>query len=434
MSNRYRTLLQERADSKGRIDAIFQRLDAEDRDPTAEEKAEIEKGQARLRAIGESLRLYEDQFAAERDLPAIASFRGDGTPAAEAGAETFPTPFRSFGEQLQAVYRAAVNHEVDPRLYRTAAQGAGEAVDSDGGFLVQQDFGSAIERRMYALGDVLGRVRKISVSGNGLELRAIDESSRATGSRWGAVQGYWVDEGTAPTGSRPKFTKIPLRLVKVAALGYATDELLEDAPAMSGIYTEAFAEELLWLVENAIIRGTGAGQPLGVVAHAATVSVSKETGQAASTVVFENITKMWARMWARSRQNAAWLINQDIEPQLMGMSLNVGTGGIPVYLPANGLSGQPFGTLMGRPVLPIEYCSTLGTVGDIILADLSQYLLIDKVGGVRQATSIHVAFTTDEMAFRATYRVDGQPIWRSALTPANGSNTLSPFVTLATRA
>ena len=433
-NNRFKGLLQERADVQAKSAAIFTKLDEESRDPSPEEKATIEAGQVRLRAIGDSLKVYEDQFAVERELPAIGSYRGDGSPDFGQKTEMFPTPFASLGDQLQSIYKAAVNHEIDPRLYKTAAQGAGEAVDSDGGFLIQTSFTTVIERRMYELGQLLNRVRKISISGNSLELRAIDETSRVTGSRWGAVQGYWVDEGVAPTGSRPRFTKVALKLNKVAALGYATDELLDDAPAMSGIFTEAFAEELLWLVENAIFRGTGAGQPLGFLAHAATVSVAKETGQAATTIVFENLVKMWARMWARSRGNAAWLINQDIEPQLMGMSLSVGTGGVPVYMPANGLSGSPFSTLMGRPVIPIEYASSLGTVGDITLADLSQYLLIDKASGVQQATSMHVAFTTDEMAFRATYRIDGQPIWRSVLTPANGTNTLSPIVTLATRA
>ena len=111
----------------------------------------------------------------------------------------------------------------------------------------------------------------------------------------------------------------------------------------------------------------------------------------------------------------------------------VGTGGMPVYLPANGISGAPFGTLLGRPIVPIEYCATLGTVGDVILADLSQYVMIEK-GGLQAETSIHVQFLTDETAYRFVYRVDGQPAWKDALTPFKGNSTLSPFVALATRA
>jgi HK97 family phage major capsid protein len=343
-------------------------------------------------------------------------------------------PFKTFGEQLQAIHRAHTGGQIDPRLYQAAATGAGEAVDSEGGFLVQMDFSSEIIRRMYQMGQVLSRVRKVTVSSgfNGLTINAVKETSRATGSRWGGVQGYWVDEGTAATATTPKWRRIELKLRKLAALGYATDELMADAAAISQIFTEAFAEELMFLAEDAIMNGTGAGQPMGVLTGSGLISVAKETGQAATTIVFENIVNMWARMWARSRANAVWFINQDTEPQLYQMSMAVGTGGVPVYMPANGIAGSPFATLMGRPVIPTEYQPTLGTAGDILLADMSQYVMIDK-GEVEQASSMHVRFTQGEQAFRAIYRCDGQPIWESALTPYKGSNTQSPYVALAAR-
>jgi HK97 family phage major capsid protein len=224
-----------------------------------------------------------------------------------------------------------------------------------------------------------------------------------------------------------------LQLKKLAGVGYATDELLADTTALGNIMTQGFSEELTFLVEDSIINGTGAGQPLGVLGSNALVTVAKETGQAAATLVTANIFKMWSRMWSRSRANAVWFVNQDIEPQLLSLDMPVGTGGMPVYLPANGISGAPFGTLLGRPIVPIEYCATLGTVGDVILADLSQYVMIEK-GGLQAETSIHVQFLTDETAYRFVYRVDGQPAWHDTLTPFKGSSTQSPFVALATRA
>lgn len=182
------------------------------------------------------------------------------------------------------------------------------------------------------------------------------------------------------------------------------------------------------------LNGTGAGQLLGIQNAACLVSVAKETGQAADTVLFENIVKMWTRLYARSRANAAWYINQDVEPQLFGMAMSVGTGGVPVFMPAGGISGQPYSTLFGRPIIPIEQAATLGDVGDIILADMSQYLLIDK-GAIKGDQSIHVKFLYGENTFRFVYRVNGQPIWKSVLTPFKGTaNTQSPFIVLAERA
>ena len=96
-----------------------------------------------------------------------------------------------------------------------------------------------------------------------------------------------------------------------------------------------------------------------------------------------------------------------------------------------GNNGQ-YGTMMGRPVVPVEYAATLGTPGDILLADLGQYYLARR-SGVEMATSIHVQFLTDQQAFRWKMRLDGQPFWKKPLTPKNGSNTLAPFIALATR-
>lgn len=187
------------------------------------------------------------------------------------------------------------------------------------------------------------------------------------------------------------------------------------------------------MVDDAIFEGQGTAKPQGFMHNGGKVAIAKETGQAAATILFENITKMWARCPARSMAVAEWWVNQDTMPQLMALHQVIGTGGVPVYLPPGGLSQSPYGTLLGRPVIPIEYCETLGTEGDIVLADPTSYVMIDK-GDIQYATSIHVAFLTDEQAFRFIYRVDGQPIDNKPITPFKGTASQSTFVSLATRA
>jgi HK97 family phage major capsid protein len=172
---------------------------------------------------------------------------------------------------------------------------------------------------------------------------------------------------------------------------------------------------------------------MGILNSNAYVSVAKETGQAADTVVWQNVNKMWARLWARSRNSAVWFIHQDVLPQLGAMTMPVGVGGVPVYLPATGVAGAPYSTLYGRPVLEIEQADTVGDQGDIMLLDLSQYLMIDK-GGLEAAQSIHVRFIYGENTFRFMLRTDGQPIWNSPLTLFNSTTTVAPFVLLDARA
>jgi HK97 family phage major capsid protein len=326
--------------------------------------------------------------------------------------------------------------QVDPKLFRAAASGLNETVPSEGGFLVQQDFTNDLLQDLMTTGILASRCRsqQISAVSNSIKINGVDETSRAS-TRFGGISGYWADEAEEKTKSKPKFRKIELNLHKLIGLCYATDELLADAAALESFIRAAFPSEFGFLVDEAIINGTGAGQPLGILVSPCLVQVAKETAQKADTVVAENVIKMYSRLFAASRANAIWLINQMIEPQLFTMSLAVGTGGVPIYMPAGGLSGQPYGTLFGRPVIPIEQCAALGDLGDIIFANMNGYILAQK-GGIQSDVSIHVRFIYDESVFRFVLRIDGQPVRASALTPYKGGATAtqSDFIALAERA
>jgi HK97 family phage major capsid protein len=345
----------------------------------------------------------------------------------------------SMGEQLKAVRNYYAQRGMDERLkpkehYLKAATGLGEAISSDGGFLLAPEFAAGIREIMHNTENLLDRTDSFSIGSNSIKLRAIDETSRATGSRRGGVRGFWVDEGDPFTASKPKFRQIELKPYKLQVVVYVTEELLDDGGSMLEQYiSKAAAEEINFLVGDAIINGEGAGKPLGILLSDCLVSVAKEAGQPAATIVSENIAEMWKRLHAASRGNAVWLINQDTERQLHLMNVAIGTSGQLVYMPPGGLSQAMYATLYGRPVVPTEFNPTLGTQGDVILADMSQYVTATK-GAIKPAMSMHVEFLTDQMVYRFTFRIDGKPWWNSALTPFKGSATQSPFVVLDTRA
>jgi HK97 family phage major capsid protein len=343
--------------------------------------------------------------------------------------------FASAGEFYQAVMKAGMpGGPVDPRLSTRAATGLSETVPSDGGFLVESAMANEILKNVWDSGEILPRISKVTLSGNktGMKFNGLDETSRVDGSRAGGIRAYWAAEAAEKTASKPKFRRIELSLNKLIGLCYATDELLDDAAALEQTINEGFRDEFNFKITDGIINGSGAGQPLGIMNAGCMVSVSKEAGQAADTILFENVNKMWSRLMAASRPNSIWVINQDCEPQLHTMSIAVGTGGVPVYMPAGGVSASPYSTLFGRPVVPIEHCQTVGTTGDIMLCDFSKYKAIDK-GGFQNDVSIHVRFVYDESVFRFVYRFDGQPVLGSAITPFKGTNTLSHFVKLNSR-
>jgi HK97 family phage major capsid protein len=295
-------------------------------------------------------------------------------------------------------------------------------------YLVQSDFSNDLLSGVFAESKVAPLVMRIGISNNanGIKLNAFSETSRATGSRLGGVQGYWLAEAAQKTFSAPKFRQMELSLKKLVCISYVTDELLSDVSILQDVLTRAFKSEISFMLDDSIINGSGVGQPLGILNSAACASVTRNT---ASEVNFEDIIGMWARVI--NPANAVWLINQDIVPSLYKMSLTVGAGGVAAYLPANGLAGSPYPTLMGRPVIPTEQNPSLGTKGDIILANLKDgYLLIDK-GAAKMDSSIHVRFIYDESTLRMVYRCDGQPILNACVVPFKGSaNTVSHFVAL----
>lgn len=433
--SRIKDLMQKRADLTNEMDAMLAQLGEEDREFTPdEEKLFAEKKAARARA--DKLLTYEqEQQLAEMQLSAPTGTVLTVPDGARISVGE-PPKFPGLGAMLQAVAQFSLTkgRAFDPRLAPyAAATGMNETVGSEGGFLVDKEWAAGIITPMHSMGQLLSRVRKVPLGAKskGIRIRTVDETSRANGSRWGGVQAYWVDEAGNITATKPKFGVFELSLAKIAALYYATSELMEDAVALEAIVRPAITEELVFQTEDAIFEGTGAGMPLGIMRAGCLITVNKESGQPAGTIVYENISNMWARLWPGSQSNAVWFVNLECLPQLNAMTIGVGAAGQPVYLPPGGVSQSPYATLMGRPVIPLEYCSAVGTVGDIVLADMSGYLMIDK--DVRTDSSIHVAFLTDEVAFRFIYRVDGKPQWKSPMTPFKGTKTLSPFIALQTR-
>ena len=419
-------------------EAMKNKAQSENRHLTDEEISKYGEFLADVEVYTKELELEKREMSARDNLnrsTASRIIKPDGTVLDELQAKYPGLPpkgqrFDMLGEFLQAIHRVN-GGMVDTRL-RAAATGMSEGTPTDGGFALQTDFSTELLNRVYTESQVPKRVKRMSLgtNSNSIDLPIIAESSRVS-SIWGGIVMYWLDEAAAKTPTKPEMGKLALKLKKVAGLLYMTDELIQDASFLSTYANNGFREALDVELERVIVRGTGVGQPLGILLSPCLITVDKEVGQLADTILAENVVNMFARMYPSGLQNAVWLRSQSILPQLMFMTMP-GIPNYPLWMPAGGLSAAPYETLIGKPMFAIENCSALGDLGDLIFADFSQYLLIDK-GGVQTASSIHVKFVNDETAFRIVYRCDGQPIWPSALTPKDNSSTVSPFITLEAR-
>ena len=330
--------------------------------------------------------------------------------------------FNSSGDFLMAVKEAA-SGKYAPQFQSAAYEKNGE----DGGFLVPEEISQEIVKKIESRDSLFASTRQFKVSGNALTL-SLDESQP-----WNAgVQAYWVAEGAALTGTKPKFTQGSWRLNKLGALVQATDELLDDATALESYIKAAAPEAIMYKLNGAILSGDGVGKPQGIINSPFTVTVSKESGQAADTIVVRNIIKMYNRMIPAARARAVWYINPQCEDQLMTM---VDDNGNFIYLaPGSQMNQSPYGLLLGRPVIPLmSGIPQLGDLGDIVFADLSYYYSISKASGVKSAESIHLLFDREITSYRFTMRVDGKCPFKSPVTTEFGSHQMSAFVQLEAR-
>lgn len=339
--------------------------------------------------------------------------------------------FKSFGEYAKAV-RAGAGGRPDERLLIGAAAPttfSNESSGGDGGFAVPPEYSREIWNLSLMEDSLIPMTDNTPINGNSMVFPQ-DETTP-----WGTdgVRAYWAAEASATTQTKVKMGVASLRLNKLMALMPITDELTEDAAALGAYLLDKGATSIRWKANEAIFQGTGAGQPQGLMNSAAMVEVAKEAGQAASTLDPKNLAKMIARLPPGSYGKSVWVIGPDSLPALFTLSL----GNYPIYLPQGGgvpaLQGSPYGSLLGRPVMVSQHAEAFSSAGDVQLHDLSYYRTITKAGGIETATSMHLFFDAGATAFRVTFRMDGAPKLKAAISQAKGSNTLSPFVRLGAR-
>lgn len=310
----------------------------------------------------------------------------------------------------------------------------GSEVPADGGFLIPEVLRSEILQ--VALEDAIVRPRAQVIPMDSLRvpIPMIDVTSNVS-TVFGGVVCYWTEEAAQLVESQASFGRVVLDAKKLTGYAEVPNELLADAPAFGSFFDTIFPRAIAWFEDIAFMTGTGVGEPLGFVNCPASVQVASQTGQATKTIVWENVVGMYSRMLPTALGRAVWICSIDTFPELATMALSVGTGGGPVWMGnyTNPGTATPPVTILGRPVYFTEKTPPLGTTGDISFVDFGYYLIGDRQM-MQSMSSEHYKFQNDKTAFRVIERLDGRPWIQSAITPHNNStNTLTPFVQLASR-
>lgn len=342
--------------------------------------------------------------------------------------------FARAGDFLMAVKNASLGMH-DPRLSNLASvPGVVSSGTSgkDGGFAIPVNQSNEIWSLAKTSTVLLPYTQNVEIETGYAMSFPKDETTPWSPS---GIKAFWQNEAKEALATKLDLGLDTVNLHTLAILVPITNQMMESGAAMDSYLSNIIAPAMGWKIDSAILGGTGIGQPKGCIGdNAALITVAKETGQAAGTIVQQNISKMRSRLVAGSLKDAVWIGNPDILPALESLIV----GQIPIFLPpGTGLrEGGYDGTLNGRPLILSEFANGLGKSGDLSLLSLKGYRTVTRVGGFQTATSMHLYFDADAMAFRVTFRMGGGPILSQPIPAPAGksSNTRSFFVTLADRA
>ena len=330
-------------------------------------------------------------------------------------------------ENLEEFLQVVSTGRHDPRLREVATRSMIEGDDSLGGFMVPEQWAAFLMDASLEKEIVRPRAKVWPMKSDTLKApgwSGFDHTSNV----YGGFSGTWLAEGGTATRQDAKIRQIKLIAKKLGIYNQASRELIQDGIGYEAQLKDALTSAMAFYLDYAFFQGDGVGKPLGLLNDPALVTVAKESEQTADTVVYNNIIKMLARLHPSAYKNAIFVANQTALPQFMTMYLPIGDAGSAVNAVKE--QGGKF-TLIGKELLFTEKLPVLGDKGDVMLVDLSKYVV-----GMRKEVvfekSLAPGWTEDMVDYWTILRVDGQGSWESAVTPKNG-DSLSWCVTLAAR-
>lgn len=353
--------------------------------------------------------------------------------------------FKDWAEYLQAAHNGMnpqYRGPIDPRLVKFKdekpagmEQKADVQVESTGalgGFLVPSEFRATLYAAMGENTIVRSRASIIRMARRQIDIPVLDQTNSTAGvpAWFGGMQFYWTEEAAAKDLTNANFRQVSLVAHKLVGYTRASDELLDDSAISLSDFLSGpmgFAGGVAWYEDYAFLRGTGAGQPLGILNAGATLTVARQADD--PVIQYEDLVNMLEAFLPTGR--GVWIINQSAMSNLLTMQDNAGGAGTGTYIWGSTTDGVP-NRLLGFPVIFTEKTPTVGNAGDVILADMSYYLV-----GDRQATTIESTqydyWRYDQTSWRVVHRVDGQPWLSAPLYLQDGTTQISPFVILGAK-
>lgn len=332
---------------------------------------------------------------------------------------------KSFGDFLLAVRRQ--DSQRLAKVYR-AIKDMAEDSGTTGGYLIPAEFQTTLLRVGAMASPILSRIQVVRVSAPAGKWPALDNYVTPTAGSGNTALAAGVVATTTPentpiTETEPGIEMIEWRVNAVKGVIPVGNELKDDSPeAIEALLTSIIGIAVAAKRERHVLRGNGAGEPLGILNAGCAIGITPATNNVFS---YADALQMKSRFKNVTGREPVWIIHPGIWPDIGVFEVSAGSGGV---FAAN-LSGPLPERLLGYGVTESEHLPQDDNAGAVILADLFAYILWER-GGLSIAYSEHAGFEDDQVKWRFRDRIDGQPWMRAALTLADpqGSYTVSPFV------
>ena len=372
-------------------------------------------------------RSFTPSAGASKEPENIAMYKtlAKGSVAETAGMKTETA--RGLAGFAKAVWMRQHGQELDGSIVKAL----GEIQGSTGGFLIPYEFRPELLKLIIEDQVVRPRAQVVPMATDTLWYPRIVDTTHAT-TIHGGVKGTWTAEaGTLGTGD-PAFGQMQLIAKKFTDYVTVSNELLADSPiSIAPLLGNLLREGLGFFEDHDMLWANGAGQVKGILSSPCLIATTRTK---TSHLTYDDIRNVQTRLFPSSYKRAIWVTSPGGFGDLLNMSMAVGTGGNGVFI--TNIPGQSAAdtfpmSIFGRPLVISEKMADLGTKGDLLCADFSYYIIGDRMD-LTLTSSEHVAFATDQTAFRIVERLDGAPWIDSPLTPNNGGSTLSAFVCVDT--
>jgi HK97 family phage major capsid protein len=376
--------------------------------------------------ITDTLKQFADAQAKSRKsaIPAIFGEGGNGDPKKNFGDFCLCIATKNY-KKLDEVYgaqRADEKGNIIPKAAMAESSGV------TGAYIVPPDF----YRQLLALSAEKSIIRPKAfvqpMASATLQFPYLDiTTAQAAGVSpfFGGVQMYWTEEAQTRTETEPQFKMMELKAHELSGYSVSSNVLIQDAAfGLEKFLMNLFSMAIAWFEDYAFIAGNGVGKPQGMTTAGAAIAVTRNSP---SHVQFVDVATMWSKLLPYSWSNAFWVFSPSVVPQLL--QLQDGANRAIFISIDQGAAKSPTWSLLGRPAIPSEKTSTLGTKGDLLLLDPQFYVVGDRMQ-IEIAASEHVNFLKNQMTWRVVERVDGQPWMEKPITLQDGTTQVSPFVVL----